>query len=367
MVIEVLPSCYQISLLYHHPKKNELEVNEIWIFNNLEELRRHLKSFSNTDHSIIISLSSDLAQTTYSYHQFTRRDPHQSIDETELEGFISQLIWRFVNQGSSYGLMLSQFHIRYFTIDGHKITEPIGLTGKEIKIHFSKTLAQTNFLIDLKKILPSDKIIIISEAGALWTNVLARSLAGDKSSHPKVVAPFVCMPIFYDSAPIYLFNDDRVIQLKNINWGEKNLLSILFGNLAVDQATARKVIQSYCDQKISTSLARKFAVFWKHDFKSLSQQLEKIMIKQKATQLYFLPFSSLPLDQIKLKRPFQHQIVDNSFISQKLGYKLKFYKEAKTANDFSAVATLTEFLSLSIDNLPNKIASRRLRWYEKGS
>ena len=150
MVIEVLPSCYQISLLYHHPKKNELEVNEIWIFNNLEELRRHLKSFSNTDHSIIISLSSDLAQTTYSYHQFTRRDPHQSIDETELEGFISQLIWRFVNQGSSYGLILSQFHIRHFTIDGHKVTEPIGLTGKDIKVHFSKTLAQANFLNDLK-------------------------------------------------------------------------------------------------------------------------------------------------------------------------------------------------------------------------
>ena len=37
------------------------------------------------------------------------------------------------------------------------------------------------------------------------------------------------------------------------------------------------------------------------------------------------------------------------------------------ANNFSAVAALAEFLSLSIDNLPNKIANRRLRWYEKGS
>jgi len=367
LIIEVLPSCYQISLLYHHPKKNELEVNQTWSFDNLEALRKQLQSFSNTNHSIILSLSADLSQTTYSYHKFTRRDPHQSIDETELEGFISQLIWRFVNQGSSYGLILSQFHIRHFTIDGHKVTEPIGLTGKDIKVHFSKTLAQANFLNDLKKILPAAKIVIISEAGALWANVITRSLAGDKSSHPKPVTPFICLPIFYDSAPVYLFSDDTVATVKNISWGEKNLLSILFGNLAIDQSTARNVLQEYCNKNISSSLAKKFAIFWKYDFKKLSQQLEKIMVKEKAAQLYLLPFSSLPLNHIKLKRPFQYQVVDNSFISQKLGYKLKFHKEAKMANNFSAVAALAEFLSLSIDNLPNKIANRRLRWYEKGS
>jgi hypothetical protein len=367
LVIEVLPSCYQISLLYHYPKKNELEVNKTWSFDNLEELRKKLRSFSNTNHSIILSLSPDLAQTTYSYHQFTRRDPHQSIDETELEGFISQLVWRFVNQGSSYGLTLSQFHIRHFTIDGHKVTEPIGLTGKEVKIHFSKTLAQTNFLNDLKSILPADKVVIVSEAGALWTNVITRSLVGDKSSHPKKIEPFICMPVFYDSAPVYSFNDETVAPIKVVSWGEKNLLSVLFGNLAVNQATARKILQQYCEQNISTSLAKKFATFWQHDFKSLSQQLEKIMIKEKATQLYLLAFSALPFNHIKLKRSFNYQVVDNSFISQKLGYKLKFHKEAKMANDFSAVASLAEFLSLSIDNLPNKIANRRLRWYEKGS
>ncbi len=360
MVIEILPFINQLTLFFSDDKKHAIEISGVWRFDDFISLTNFLKNFKDLSlHSVILALDSELAATDYFYQKLQRKDSNKNIDEQELESLVSQIVGRLFHIDSRSGFYLEQVQMRGLNIDGHRVVNPIGLSGREIEFYLSKTLAKNIFINELKKVLSADKLLLVGEAGCFWSHILSQIQSQRHQS-------FILAPIFYESAPVFLFNNGYISRIKTLKWGEKNLISVLFGNLAVNQKIAREIISVFCREEISLALSKKISSFWKNEFKTLSKNLEDLAVKEKAASIYLLPLFDFPPNQLRFNKRFNFQIINDSFISQKLGLELKFNLSngQRPVSSFATAAILLELNSVPVNNLMNKAASRRLRWHE---
>ena len=159
----------------------QIIINEHYHFNTFSELKQKLTNYPITAiNKIIIGIGSNFATTDFICQKLNRRR-NQSINESELESLITRLI--------NKNLPADQLYIRNITLHdhenhkgqennkGHKTVDPIGLSNEgDLEIHFSHAQINQKLLVALKKLLPADKILLIGDAGSLWTHILSQLL-----------------------------------------------------------------------------------------------------------------------------------------------------------------------------------------------
>lgn len=297
---------------------------------------------------VIVSLSAEFANTDFVNQKFKRRQTELALNESELESLITNL--------ANSNLPADQFYIYNFVVDGYHTTNPAGTNGGEINIHFSRTQIEKKFFSELKNILPSEKITLIGSAGPLYTHTFSHIFPARRR--------FILASITYDTTTIYTFENGFIKYYRQIRWGEKNLLSVLFGQLAVNQSAAREILNIYCQGKLSPHLSKKIDSFFSNEFDNLNQQLDDILNRENITHAYILPFFIFPKEQLKSGRGKKNVLVDNYFVVEKLGFELKLKKSEKIVGaDLLSVPLLVLESDLIFNNsFANKSINRRLRW-----
>lgn len=363
LIVEILPRIFQASLLSHDKAVGEVDLVETWRFSSWREMRDFLGSsaIKSGDYGYIISLDSELASTIYQRRVLIRKDADRPIDQAELESLASQLIWHVsapleagVSGASEFSLR--QIIVNNLVIDGRRVADPIGLTGREVAVYFNKTSVKRDFLDELTKVLPADRIVLISESGSLWLYSVARLI----NKQTLAVASCLLVSIFYDVSIVHYFKNNEIGYLKTVNWGEKNILSTIFGNLSVNQKVARDILRECFLKKTSPAFFRKITAFMKGELDDFSSQINFISQKNGSERVFFMPFAQLPLDQLKLDKGVKYSVVDNRFVEREAPFRVKLNKEA--LNYFSAVAPLVKVSLTPLESLFNKVIQRRLRW-----
>jgi len=342
LVLELHPFLFRLTDIERDQLGKQITINKHRRFSAFSELKQYLTTFPlTTIDKIIIGLDSKFTTTNFL---------HQKLQShSELENLAMQLI----NQN----LPADQFYIRNLVVDGHKTTDPINLTNNnDIRARFSRTHVNQKLLAELKKILPVDKIFLMGDSGSLITHVL--------SQLPFVTQSFALATSFYNTTALYKYSRGSINCFQQFNWGEKNLLSVFFGQLAVNQSTARKILNTYYQGKTSVSFSKKIDSFFAGEFDNLSQKLKASLMREGISQLYFLPLFNFPHRLLKLGRGMRVSLVDNSFTIEKLSFGLKLNKgEEIAATGLTTVLLLVAESDTIPANSPiNKIIDRRLRW-----
>lgn len=360
LVVELLPLHYQIHLLSYDLEHQIISHDRSWAFSDLAGLKKFLGNAKNIKNkSIVIVLDTDSAVTNFAFYDFFRRAPHQPINEAEVESLVAQLVSRFLNERRALDYHLQQLHLRSFLIDGHKAVDPLKLSGEKIRFYFSKTFIKRALARELQAILPLESVKLVGDAGALWAHAISQAVALEKTA----VKNFLLVPMFYDNSPFYWINGQHIERQGVLKWGERNFLSILFGQLGLSAADARMLLLALRNRRLSPASIRRLNNFWQAEFSGLTANLQRPLKKNHSSRVYCLPLFNLPELQLRLPNRIRAVAVDNQLIGQKLGFKLKFNYSAGVDDHSAASLSLIESLLIPSDNLLNKIASRRLRWY----
>lgn len=124
---------------------------------------------------------------------------------------------------------------------------------------------------------------------------------------------------------------------------------------------ARKVLNAYCAGRMSSNFYGKLSGLFGQEFQKLSDQIRQAARERNVNSVCAVPFFDIPFQGLKLGG-IKLSIVDNDFISNRLGFELKLKSVESERILFSAAALLAEADTISLDGLANRIADRRLRW-----
>lgn len=351
LIAEIFPEHNKVYFFSYNNSEKQVIIERAVSFKNISGLSSFVKNFSDNNYLKIISLSPLLVTTDFDFYKFKRRQPDRPVDELELENLISQLVWNNVSA--------NQLIVRNIKIDGHKATDPLGLTGKDIDIYFSRSRISEDFKKDLGWIFYLDQILLVGDAGVFLSHLMSQIWPETD--------PFILAAIYYDFSSLIICNNGQISEFQQINWGEKNLLSVIFGNLLLDQDTARSVWKLYCCKRMSAGFYGKLNDFLEDEFNSLVNVMQKAMNKSGVSRIHFMPFFDFSTNQLKLNKG-KLFLVDNNFISHQLGFELKLRCSAEDAGNFlPAIALLAEADTVPADNLINKMTNRRLRWSNKNN
>lgn len=348
LVVDILPSLFRVSLFNYNSASKKIVINFIRRFNSRDDLLLFLRSQNyRNNYPVLLNLDASLSATEFNYQKLYCRDYKTPLDSSQIESLITQLIWRC--------LPAHQIYIRSIMIDGHRVADPRGLSGREIEFYFSRALVEDQLFNDLQHLFSLVQIKLIGNGGCFWAHVLSQTCGLKK--------PFFLAALFYDVVDLFLYKDGKITHYRRLKWGERNLLSVLFGRLSANQQVGREVLRLYCSQSMSSYLLKQINKFFEPEFNQLRGLIQRFLAKEKINQIYLLPFLNLPANQIKWERGIYCRVVDNSLISKNFGYRLKFKREEdKSINYFPIFSLIAELESIPFANLINRLTSRRLCW-----
>jgi hypothetical protein len=334
------------------------------------QLKKLLKKFEKlSNYQIILNLDSSLAATIYSTVSLIRNHQKEFIDEADLDNLISQAISKVLDRYrakaaaklkvADLDIILSDVKVKRIKIDGHKVVNPLGFPAKLVEIGIVQTFTNRNFIINLKSLLPKEKVVLISEAGASWASVL------ENSAEPK----FLLINLFPRKSSIYFSSPNSFFYLDTFNWGEKNLVIALANNLIVNTDTAKKILNRYILSNCSDFFSRKIGKFLSEEFKVLIGEVEDRAKKNKVQTVYFLPFFALPsiahfrsrLKILILSQVEGNEATDDLF-GNKFGFEIKLNEQIKKKSIFPILAGWFQFYFLRGDDKIEKAAKRRIKW-----
>lgn len=309
---------------------------------------------------VIITVGSDMARTTYEHISFVRKELDEIISESELESVMTQLIWKNDNQPVPFGYSLQALYVRSTKIDDHIISNPLGFTGEKITIYFNKTIIRDDIYKEFFEHIPIDKLLCIHEAGSVCSYAISRSLLiheGRKNSNPYIV-----IDIRHSITSIYSYAQGNIRHIGTLSWGEKNITSVLFAHLGVDNDVAKDVLNLCVKGSVSKKMAKHIETFLQEEMSIISAAIEGFLDQEKSMNAYLLTSFSFPVHQLKLKKKQSAIVFNSDALVQKLGYALHWSKEGERTMSPSSIASLLEVGDIAFDNHVNKIINRRLRW-----
>ena len=274
LVAEIFPEHNKVYFFDLDNSEKKIIIERAISFASFSDLNDFIKNSAGNNYLKIISLSPLLAETDFTSYKFKRRFPDKVVDETELENLISQLVCDNV----SY----DQLIVRSINIDGHRAADPLGLTGRDVDIYFSRSRLNEDSKKYLSWVLSFDQTLLIGDAGIFLGHLLSQTLSANN--------PFILAAIYYNFSSLVFCDGLQISGLQQVNWGEKNLLSVFFGNLLLDQDTAREVWRLYCHKKMSAGFYGKINDFLADEFKFLEGAMQKAVNKSEVNQVFLMPF-----------------------------------------------------------------------------
>lgn len=270
-----------------------------------------------------------------------KRDNHQSpITETDLENYIVESVWKVFDKFrleiasksgiSEFDLALRDARIMGFKVDGHKVSNPEGFTGKTIEVL---------------------TLVTIGKHG-LEEGVLRAHIARDKSQ----VKSLLYIEAGDSMTSIFAATPDKAHRIGEVNWGKDNILSAISEFFQIekdDKAEAIKIYKRFVNGELSPYIFLKLESIFKSSFRNFAVELSNIVNSVKGLKLASI--ESIFIDTFA---------IPDSLCAKKFlfdGKRAKIIRRDESAHGNHSV---TEFLDDKDKSYKryNDIAKVRMKW-----
>jgi hypothetical protein len=283
---------------------------------------------------------------------------------------ISQAIWRFFDKQrpkaakkmgvEEIDVLLSDVRIRGIKVDGHRVVNPLGFKAKSIEIYLSETYAVRNFIKGIREIIPTNKIIFISEAGTILSHALLNNNKEEKR-------PIFLVNLFPNQTAIFQASIGHLSHLDNFKWGGNSFADNLRENFKVDHAVAHSVIDIYNKSGGSPHFTKRMENILMEECQVLANGIESIT--PEAGKIYINSYFNLPVclisDRFKSKfsKNYSVQLLSTESVMKNFGFTLQFNKSAKKIiNSATLLSVLFELAVMPKNEKISYLANRRVRW-----
>ncbi len=378
LVIEIVNHYLQITELKADLVSRNITVYKNWIkeIDKLEsdyllrEIKKILKKIpKRSDFEVILNLDFNLATTIYSSVSLVRPKPKEIIDEADLDNLVSQAIWRFFDKQrpktakkmsiEEIDVLLSDVRIRGIKVDGHKVVNPLGFKAKSVEIYLSETYAVRDFVKGIREILPTNKIIFISEAGTTLLHALLKNTSEKE--------PIFLANLFPDRTAVFQASAGHLNYLDNFKWGGNSLVDNIKENFKIDHAVAHSVIDTYNKNGGSPHFTKRMENLLMEECQVLANGIESVTSESGNLYInpYFNPPTCLISDRFKSKfsKNYNVQLLSTDLVMKNFGFTLQFKKSAnKLKNPATLLSVLLELSMMPKNEKISYLANRRVRW-----
>jgi hypothetical protein len=208
-----------------------------------------------------IPFDSKSAVTVFRVIQLERLNPSEELTSIDLENHLAQAIWKFFDclrveaatrlQTNEADLLMADAKVTGMKIDGHKVINPEGFTGR----HLEFTLCMT--LIKRDK-LPAEGVEgTILEEGSVRAHLIARNSGLNEMLY---------IESDYDSTYLFQVTPSRTSYLTEFDWGKNNILKALTGELGTDNEVGEALYLRYVGGETSSRVMKKLDEIFYNDF-----------------------------------------------------------------------------------------------------
>lgn len=296
--------------------------------------------------SKILPLSSKSAATVFKTIKLDRVNPSQELTSADLENCLAQATWKFfdalrVEAGSKLGvdendMLLADARIIGMKIDGHRVINPEGFTGKHIEFTLCLTLVRRDSLPD------EDQGGAVFEEGIVRAHLISKHEALEELIY-----------IESDDESTYVFQvtPTRSSYLASFDWGKRDLLRALTTELGTDNELGEELYLRYVGGEVSPRVMRRFNEIFYNNFGTFTNGIAM------AIQNY---------DRSIKKAPGSLKVYIRSFsLPQSLWEKRLDVGNMKVRLQSAPQVNLEDFVDDKINDSNqqlNRLAKQRIKW-----
>lgn len=352
---------------------------------NHEQIINILKGALNSSKKIshlLLFLERPFLKSTLSNFSILRDNPLNAIEESELENLILNLSWRLQDREkaimaralgiSEMDLALISSAIKDPTIEGRKILNPLGFSGRRLGFTFENNYGAKDFWEELAKIIGDLKCEtkIVSEDNLIYDKTFSA--------------------LEEEGILVFLGEEETKIGLmgnflkssEKFNWGGKNFTAVIAREFAISLGNAEHLRNKYMQGEMSAAARRWFEKKFASELKILAEGIalsvknfldpsaggERIYpeIRLYGELINFPKMSETLKSFIWPKSVFKKKPIVSHYSSDKIFDKINISTDKRSeSGDFDAVLAVflaNLFLPESYNPNLNKILRRRLKW-----
>lgn len=377
LFIGIFSDYAEIAFLGVDLENKKIKVNKVFSvnFNSfdalkvLHEVRLFLKKVRNLgDYNFIFSLDSRLATTLDSTASVMRRNFSEPITEADMDNLASEAVLRVFDRQrakiakkmgiADVDVSLFSARVEEIKIDGHKVINPIGFKAKSIEFHLEHIYVSRDFICDIIKLLPADKVSFLGEAGTILSRFIAGRAKADNS---------FLVDVFFSRTDIFSASDGKVFFMDSLDWGKNNIIAVLKNKLSLDSEMAEGVLSAYLNDKGSKDFLRRIENIVLEEVEFLVRGLE-LVIGDSSAKIYINSFFGIPpvifsqRFKDRFKKDFKLILLSTDFIGGEFDFELRFNKSAGIKNIPIFSAFMKEGCFSPKEDALNRIIKRRVRW-----
>jgi hypothetical protein len=200
----------------------------------------------------IIPFGSESAVTVFKVIQLERPNPREELTSIDLENHLAQAIWKFFDrlrteaatrlQTNEADLLLADARVTGMKIDGHKIINPEGFTGR----HLEFTLCLT--LIKRDRLPAEGEKGTIFEEGSVRAHLMAKN-AG--------LGEILYIESNDDSTRLFQVTPLLSSYLTEFNWGKNDVFKALTSELGTDNELGEALYLRYVGGTVSPRVMKR--------------------------------------------------------------------------------------------------------------
>ena len=221
------------------------------------------------------AIPSDREVSTILSTALLKREHHQSpITETDLENYIVEAVTKCFHKSrleiaskaniSEFDLLLRDARIMGFKIDGHKVINPEGFTGKTLEVLTLVTI--------IKKSFSFFKGSGMAEEGSLRAHILS-SQAGSKLQEEALIYTETCTA----STTVFASTPTKTWRIGEVAWGKADILNTIKEFFQTDEASSEKIYKRFINQELSPAIADKLENIFRSSFKVLISGVSNVI------------------------------------------------------------------------------------------
>ncbi|PIR98650.1 MAG: hypothetical protein COT88_00395 [Candidatus Colwellbacteria bacterium CG10_big_fil_rev_8_21_14_0_10_41_28] len=213
------------------------------------------KKFQDSNPKSVVTLFSSIS--------INRDHPTKALTIVDLENSVSQAVWKFFDHCRSdaaerlgtneMDLALTDARILGVKIDGHKVLNPNGFTGKTLEITLSISIVKGGDYEEGKLIL---------DGGAVRGYMLADEIGDGEHYYIEVSS---------EDTRVYKVSLDEVTYINDFDWGVDKVYGVLEDELLLDFDTAKGVYAKYARGDVSDHIKRRID---KHFYDNFSEMMD---------------------------------------------------------------------------------------------
>lgn len=218
--------------------------------------------------ALVVGFGNGFLRTITYQAVFERSAPQEKIDLAELKNFLERtevesrrdLEKKLELENTDHAFTLFDSKLLGFSLDGYRIADPVGLTGKEFSMTLFNTYAEEShaeFLKDLQKNCGAKKLLPMSVSYAIW-----RALGG---GGPGETPPVILIGVGERETCVAVATAESFLGIRTFAVGGDAFTRRIALHLALDNAEAERIKKEYRAASLSPATSRKISQIFKQD------------------------------------------------------------------------------------------------------